>query len=115
MRVALQHCNIPILNKDSNFFCSSCCSGMTHRLPYVSSTTNYTTPLELIFSDSWGLTPVTSSNRFNYCVNFADAHSKFTWLYFLKSKFDTLNIFKQWLNFRLIFKAMVDLGFTLLS
>lgn len=78
--------------------------GKAHRLHSLLSTTQYTTPLELIYSDLWGLAPVVSSNQFKYYISFIDAATRFTWIYLLKNKSDALNIFKQ-------FKSMVELQF----
>jgi len=39
---------------------------------------------------------------YHYYVSFINAHSRYTWIYFLKHKSDTLNAFKQ-------FKAFAEL------
>jgi hypothetical protein len=46
-----------------------------------------TFPLELVFSDVWGLAPK-SIGRKKYYVSFIDDYSKFTWIYLLKYKFE---------------------------
>jgi len=43
-----------------------------------------------------------SSMGFNYYVSFVDAYSRYTWIYFLKQKSETLSVFKQ-------FKSLVEL------
>jgi len=78
--------------------------GKAHYLHYPLSTTQYTTPLELIYSDHWGPAPVVSSNQFKYYISFIDAATRFTWIYLLKNKYNALNIFEQ-------FKSMVELQF----
>nr|KYP52263.1 Retrovirus-related Pol polyprotein from transposon TNT 1-94 [Cajanus cajan] len=78
--------------------------GKSHRLPSSPSTTVYSTPLELLFCDLWGLAPMLSSMGYHYYMSFVDAYSRFTWIYFLKNKSKALTIFKQ-------FQAMVELQF----
>lgn len=56
--------------------------------------TNYTSPFELVYTDLWGPASFLSSNGYAYYVTFVDAHTRFTWLYFLKHKSEALNAFK---------------------
>lgn len=87
-------------------FCSTCFMGKAHRLHSSASYTTYSQPLKLIFSDLWGPYPNPSTLGFNYYMSFADAYSKFTWLYLLKSKSKAFTVFKQfklWLNFNMAF------------
>jgi transposase InsO family protein len=104
LKLALQHCNIPIINKekDVSTFCTACCMGKAHRLHSPSSETVYTSPLQLVFSDLWGPSPTVSSLGYHYYITFVDAYSRFTWIYPLKVKSDALTIFKQ-------FKTMAEL------
>lgn len=92
---ALKLCNIPFVNKAVSDFCNACCLGKAHRLHAPSSLTSYNSVFELIFSDLWGPAPFISSNGFSYYCTFMDAHTRFTWIYFLKHKSDTLTAFKQ--------------------
>jgi hypothetical protein len=103
MQTILDLCNIRSSNKN-DMFCSACCMGKAHRLHSPLSTTQYSTPLELIYSDLWGPAPVVSSNQFKYYISFIDAATRFAWIYLFKNKSDALNIFKQ-------FKSMVELQF----
>jgi len=98
----LKACNVSSINKTSMDFCVACCMGKSHQFPTSPSYTLYTHPLQLIFCGLWGPSHVTSSLGYSYHVSFVDAHSRYTWIYFLKSKYDTLHIFKQ-------FQSMVKL------
>ena len=89
------YCNIAPFNKNVSEFCSSCYVGNSHRLPSSISETVYSTPLELIFTDLWGPSHITSHSGYAYYVSFIDAYSKFTWIYPLKSKSETLFVFQQ--------------------
>ena len=64
----------------------------------------YTKPLQLVVSDLWGPAPINSSYGFTYYVSFADAYSRYTWVYLLKTKSQTREAF-------LMFKAQVELQF----
>jgi histone deacetylase 1/2 len=103
LKRVLQSCNIPVSNKSTLDFCSSCCLGKSHRLPSHASTHTYL-PFELVYSDLWGPSPVTSSSGFHYYITFVDSHSRFSWIYLLKAKSDALSVFKQ-------FKVMVETQF----
>lgn len=50
LKIVLKSCNIPLSIIDDSF-CSACCIGIAHRLHSPSSTTTYTSPLELVYSD----------------------------------------------------------------
>lgn len=104
MKLILQQCNIQLSNKNAVDFCASCCVGKSDRLPSSLSNIVCSAPLELIYSDLWGPSPVTSTNGFLYYITFVDAFSKYTWIYLLKNKSETFSIFQQ-------FKAMVELKF----
>ena len=106
MKLVFKLCNLPIINKTGSDFCSHCCIGKSHRLPSSPSLSVYSTPFELIYTDLWGPSPIMSSNGYKYYATFVDAYTRFTWLYLLKSKSDTLAIFKQ-------FQTMVKTHFNL--
>ena len=54
-------------------------------------------PLELVHSDLMGPFPVLSMSKARYVLSFIDDYTRFTWVYFLKLKFEVfqhLKIFK---------------------
>ncbi|KAJ4760135.1 hypothetical protein LUZ62_070510 [Rhynchospora pubera] len=81
--------------------CHNCLMAKSHRLPFVSSSSFSSFPLELVHSDVWGPSPIVSNNGFRYYVIFIDDFSRFTWIYFLKNKSDVLHVFQR-------FKAQVE-------
>jgi len=97
IKIISKLCNIPIINKTGSDFCSHCCVGKSHRLPSSPSLTEYSTPFELIYTDLWG-SSLLSNTGYRYYVTFVDAHTRFTWLYVLKSKSETLTLFKEFLT-----------------
>ena len=64
----------------------------SHRLP--SSSKSVYTSLDLVYSNLWGPSHVSSTNGFLYYITLVDACSHFTWIYLLKSKSETLNVFQ---------------------
>lgn len=67
----LQSCNMFI--EISNSICNACQLGKSHKMPFPSSSTVYSKPLELLVSDLWGPSSTISSNGFRYDVMFVDA------------------------------------------
>ena len=65
----------------------------SHNLPFSISVPHVTKPLELIYSDVWGPSPMISSYGFCYYVCFLDAFTKYIWLFPLKQKSNVENIF----------------------
>jgi hypothetical protein len=82
-------------------FCSDYVQAKTHKIPFSPSSSKATAPLEVIHTDVWGPSPVTSTNENKYYVHFIDQYSRFGWLYYCSSKSDILTIFK-------LFKAHVE-------
>lgn len=78
--------------------------GKMHRLHSTISDSVYNSPLELIYTDLWGPAPMKSKSGFLYYVTFMDAHTRYTWIYLLTNKSETLHTFLQ-------FKKMVELQF----
>jgi hypothetical protein len=60
----------------SESICDACLLAKAHQLPYPISTSRSTAPLELIFSDAWGLA-IDSFRHKKYYVSFIDDYSKF--------------------------------------
>lgn len=89
----LQQCNLPFSNKNTQSLCSACCLGKTHRLPFTTSFSPCSAPLEIIHSDVWGPAPITSINGYRYYVHFVDAFTRFTWIFLIKNKSDVAKLF----------------------
>jgi hypothetical protein len=80
--------------------CNACQQVKSHQLPYPTSTSIPNHPLELVFSDVWGVAPE-SADHFKYYVSFIDDYSKFTWIYLIKFKSEVLKKFHE-------FQALVE-------
>lgn len=90
----LNLCKIPFQNKHVLDFCVACSVGKSHKLHAPLSNTTYTKPFEVVHCDLWGPSPFTSHYGYNYYISFVDTFTKYTWIYFLKNKSDTIQAFK---------------------
>ena len=76
--------------------CTTCHEGKQtrERIPHKSET-RATTPLALIHTDLCGPLPVPSLARSEYFILFTDDYSRKSWIYFLRTKDQALEKFKQ--------------------
>ena len=102
VKLVLSSYNISVKDKSEFEFCPFCCLGKIHNFPFSHSTTVYSLPLEMIYTDLWGPAPIQSKNGYTYYISFVDASTRFTWMYLIKNKSDALEIFKM-------FKTQVEL------
>jgi hypothetical protein len=102
MKVMHSKGKLPGLQSVEIDMCEDCIFGKQKR---VSFQTNGRKPkkerLELVHSDVWGPTTVSSIGGKRYFVTFIDDHSRKVWVYFLKHKSEVFEAFKIW-------KAMVE-------
>ena len=82
-------------------FCNSCPLDRSHRLFPGLSDSKAKNPLELVYSDVWGPSPLLSNEGYRYYVHFLDDDSRFTWIYPLQTKSEAKVVFIQ-------FQAMVE-------
>ena len=85
--------------------CEYCISAKMHKFHLNKTPLVSTSLLELVDSDVWGPSPLTSLLGFNYYVIFVDDYSCFTWLFLLKHKIKVLSVFKH-------FKSRVETQFS---
>ncbi|PKU71363.1 Retrovirus-related Pol polyprotein from transposon TNT 1-94 [Dendrobium catenatum] len=94
----ISHSN-PTLNISfSKSFCNLCASCKGHKLTFDNSLSKTTAPLDLIHSDVWGPSPVSSIQGFKYYVIFVDDYSRFIWFFPLMFKSDVTRIFIQFVS-----------------
>ena len=89
----------------STLDCTSCACNKSHQLPFSISTITFTAPLQYIYTDLW-TSPIYSHDGYKYYVIFVDHYTKYTWLYPLKQKSETKNVFIR-------YKALVEKYFQL--
>lgn len=89
----MKQCNAgpSIINK--SFFCSLCALGKNIIQSFPHSTTQYSTPLQLISIDLWGPSPPLSSKGFQYYMSFIDHFKRYTWIILLKTKSEACKAF----------------------
>ena len=97
-------------SSSSHSFCKHCVLGKMSQLPFAISCIHATEPLQLVHSDVWGPTPITSINGSKYYVSFIDDFSKYTWFFPLKNKsqvFPTFVHFKSTIENLLNYKIKI--------
>ena len=97
----LKICNVKTSSRDQFSFCEDCQFGKLLLLPFKSPSSHVKEPLELIHNDVWGPVPILSPSNFKYYVHFIDDYHKFTWIFPLKQKSETIHAFTQ-------FKSLVE-------
>ena len=93
----------PEIDNQNRKFCVSCLEGKMDCKYNKQSTTRASKKLELIHSDLCGPFPINSVSGSRYFIIFVDDLTRFTWVYFLKTKNAeaVLRVFEQ-------FKALVE-------
>jgi hypothetical protein len=81
--------------------CNGCAQGKNIKNPFPKRHNKEKGVLELIHSDVCGLMLSSSISGYVYYVSFIDDYSRKTWVYFLKSKDEVFNKFKE-------FKALIE-------
>ncbi|RYR06213.1 hypothetical protein Ahy_B06g085995 isoform A [Arachis hypogaea] len=92
----MNKCHVPInINSMNSGLCDSCCKAKMHLLPFSNDSYNFHAPLDMIYSDIWGPSPITSFNGFNYYISFIDAYTRYTSVFLLNSKSQAFQAFLQ--------------------
>ena len=92
----MRACNLKPVNIDH--FCSACQMAKSHKLLFVPSDSRAMQPFDLVYSDLWGPSPITSVTGSKYFFLFIDDHTRFTWLYLLQNKSETYSYFLKFKN-----------------
>ncbi|KAJ9550670.1 hypothetical protein OSB04_014715 [Centaurea solstitialis] len=75
--------------------CVSCLKGKQHKSTHKSKEVNtISTPLQLLHMDLFGPTNVMSIGKKSYCLVIVDDYSRFTWVFFLRTKDETSGLIK---------------------
>ena len=92
-------------NSSSSFDCATCHLGNSKTLPFPVHGSRAFAYFEIMHTDVWGPSPITSHEQYCYFVTFIDDYSRFTWIYFLRSKADVFSVFQK-------FMALVETQFS---
>ncbi|KAM0987670.1 hypothetical protein ACFX2I_011694 [Malus domestica] len=86
--------------------CSSCAMGKCSKLPFPYVSYSSSKPLELLHTDIWGPSPVSSVQGFQYYIIFVYDFSKYCWFFPLKYKSEAFIVFTQFKSMLRIFCAL---------
>ncbi|GKV08051.1 hypothetical protein SLEP1_g19738 [Rubroshorea leprosula] len=86
---------LPKLEVRKDAVCAGCQYGKAHQLPYQESKFKAKEPLQLVHSDVFGKVKQSSIGGAHYMVTFIDDYSRHVWVYFMKEKSETLEMFKR--------------------
>jgi len=78
--------------------CISCNLVKSHKLPFSVSSITSQKPLELMYTDVWGPSPIKSIDGYLYYLIIVDHFTKYIWFYPLKNKSDVSIIFPNFNN-----------------
>ena len=92
---------LPHLNIYHEGTFKGCARGKNIKNPFPKSETKTKGTLEIIHSYVCGPIPSTYLSGYEYCVTFIDDYSRKTWIYFLKTKSEVFDKFKE-------FKSLIE-------
>ncbi|KAL0554130.1 hypothetical protein IC582_008044 [Cucumis melo] len=75
--------------------CDVCIRAKQHRVSFPSQPYKPTQPFNLIHSDVWGSSKVTTSSEKRWFVTFIDDHTRLTWVYLITDKSEVPSIFQN--------------------
>ncbi|KAI3695228.1 hypothetical protein L1987_78220 [Smallanthus sonchifolius] len=76
--------------------CIACLKGKQHKSSHKPKTLNTNdTPLQLLHMDLFGPTNIMSMGKNSYCLVITDDYTRFSWVYFLRTKDETAEILKS--------------------
>ncbi|KAJ9542614.1 hypothetical protein OSB04_029120 [Centaurea solstitialis] len=79
--------------------CVACLKGKQHKASHKSKTINtISAPLQLLHMDLFGPTNVMSIGKKSYCLVIIDDYSRFTWVFFLRTKDETSGLIKPFVK-----------------
>ncbi|KAJ9555797.1 hypothetical protein OSB04_010411 [Centaurea solstitialis] len=79
--------------------CVACLKGKQHKNSHKSKeVSTISSPLQLLHMDLFGPTNVMSIGKKSYCLVIVDDYSRFTWVYFLRTKDETSGLIKPFVT-----------------
>ncbi|KAL0552941.1 hypothetical protein IC582_012076 [Cucumis melo] len=79
----------------SSLSCDVCIRAKQHRVSFPSQPYKPIQPFNLIHSDVWGPSKVTTSSGKRWFVTFIDDHTRLTWVYLISDKSEVPSIFQN--------------------
>ncbi|GJY22776.1 putative ribonuclease H-like domain-containing protein [Tanacetum coccineum] len=91
--------DLPLKRFENDQTCVACLKGKQHRASCKTKAFNpITKPLFMLHMDLFGLTFVSSLMHKKYCLVVTDDYSRFSWVFFLRSKDETSEILKKFIK-----------------
>ena len=72
-----------------------CQFGKQTALPFNNNVYHALSPFDLIHSDVWGPSPITTQGGSRYFVIFVDDFSRYTWIYLFKNCYELSQIYRD--------------------
>lgn len=92
----LKHLFPSLFNKNPKPFDCEICQFSKHvRSHFPIQSYKASRPFSLIHSDIWGLSRIKNVTGTRWFVSFIDDHTRLTWVFLMKDKFETSQIFKK--------------------
>ena len=93
----LCHLFLSLINNHniSNAMCETCELGKHHRATFNLSLNKTTIPFQIIHTDVWGPSNISSMNGIKWFVTFIDDFFRTTWVYLMREMSDVFSIFKN--------------------
>ncbi|KAJ9546669.1 hypothetical protein OSB04_019212 [Centaurea solstitialis] len=86
---------LPAKEYSCDDICVACLKGKQYKSSHKSKEVNtISSPLQLLHMDLFGPTNVMSIGKKSYCLVIVDDYSRFTWVYFLRTKDETSGLIK---------------------
>ena len=74
--------------------CNGCKLAKFSTLPFNRSVSSSPIPFDLVHSNVWGPSPMSTKGGSWYYVSFIDDYNRYCWVYLMKLRYDFLNIYK---------------------
>ena len=74
--------------------CSGCKLAKFSALPFNKSISFSSSPFDLVHSDVWGPSPVSTKVGARYYVSFTDDHTRYCWIYLMKHRSEFFDVYK---------------------
>lgn len=86
--------HLSIMNKNADAICLTCPMARFTKPPFPSSTSLVARPFDLVLLDIWGPYKEVTRGNCRYFFTMVDDHTRYTWIYLLKLKSDSLDTLK---------------------
>jgi transposase InsO family protein len=88
-----------VISNKSTALCTACRPYKSHQLSFPHQHTHSAAPLQLLYTDVWGPSPLISTIGFKFYVSFWDDFSRYSWVFPITYKSDVSTIFIQFQSY----------------